>query len=190
MPFVEHLDLLRSIFNELNEKHFDGFLDMPVLRWNSRLRASAGRFTPGSRNQKALWWKPPIYKEPRLPIIEFARYLLDEPNSQELLRDTMAHELVHYWLWARGRPYGHTEEFMRKLEQLGASRWNPVPRTRPYKYAYRCTHCEKEFFARRKLRPLACLKCCNEHADGKYDSRFSLVFDRELSSAEAAELRK
>ena len=40
---------LALIFAQINERHFDGFLDLPTLQWNSRLRSSAGRFFPGSR---------------------------------------------------------------------------------------------------------------------------------------------
>jgi predicted SprT family Zn-dependent metalloprotease len=166
------VDLTRSVlagfFQEVNEAHFDGFLDPPLLSWNVRLRSSAGRFIPGSRK-----W---IRRMP--PVIEVASYLGEEPNALVLIRDTIAHEMIHYWLWVRRRPYGHTPEFYEKMNRMGVSRYNPVPRTQSYKYVYRCMHCESEFPARRKLGPLACAKCCREHARGKYDGRFKLELAR------------
>jgi predicted SprT family Zn-dependent metalloprotease len=163
----EFLDL-DQIFDELNQKFFDGFLDWIPITWNSRLRSSAGRFIPGSRK----WYLD--YP----PKIEIASYLKTEPNAAALVRDTLGHELIHYWLWVRRRPYGHTEEFYVKMRQMGVSRYNPVPRTRPYKWLYRCGNCQQTFPARRRLaRALACAKCCRAYADGKYDARFKLELD-------------
>jgi predicted SprT family Zn-dependent metalloprotease len=164
--------LLVPVFDVLNETHFDGFLDPVVLRWNTRLRSSAGRFIPGS-----VRWRLPA-------VIEIATYLNDEPNAQELVSDTLGHEMIHYWLWLRRKPYGHTPEFWAKMTQMGVSRWNPVPRTRPYKYVYRCLACSGEFPARRRLGTLACARCCRRHTHGRYDARFKLVLERSLAKGE------
>jgi predicted SprT family Zn-dependent metalloprotease len=162
---------LLPIFEAVNVAHFDGFLDPPVLRWNTRLRASAGRFLPGSRKF--------VIAVP--PAIELAAYLLEEGNAAELVRDTLSHEMIHYWLWTRRRPYGHTPEFWEKMTLMGASRWNPVPRTRPFRYLYRCRGCRREVKARKRLGLLACLHCCKEHSRGYFDERFILDFEREIN---------
>lgn len=170
-------DLL-VLFEEINQKHFEGFLDPPILHWNSRLRSSAGRFIPGSR------------KFPRAfpPKIDIASYLIEEKNALDLIKDTLAHEVIHYWLWVRRRPYGHSSEFLSKMKQMGVSRYNPVPRLRPLKYLYQCQTCNKDFPARRKLGPLACADCCKRYADGNYDVRFKLVLARSVNrSSEALE---
>lgn len=164
---------LIDVFLEINRLHFDDFLDPPVLQWNSRLRASAGRFFPGSRK----------YLRAFPPKIEVASYLLEEENASALVYDTMAHEMIHYWLWVRKCPYGHTPEFLAKMRQMGVNRYNPVPRTRPFKYMYQCQACLKDFPARRKLGPLACATCCKKHSQGKYDPRFKLVLAKVLESA-------
>lgn len=156
---------LHQIFRELCREHFDGFLDAPGLRWNARLRTSAGRFIPGSRKDPG--------QAP--PVIEVASYLLNEEGGDALIAATLAHEMIHYWLWVRGRPYGHTEEFIAKMKLMGARRYNPAPMRRPYRYVYVCGACEKEFPARVKLGPLACATCCREHSEGKFDLRFQLV---------------
>ncbi len=164
----ENLDVL---FQQINLKHFEGLLDPPLLEWNSRLRTCAGRFIPGSRK---FWESYP-------PKIEVASYLKEETNSHALIVDTLAHEMIHLWLWIRKRPYGHTQEFLTKMKGMGVSRYNPVPRARPYKYIYQCRACYKDFPARKRLRALACAACCKQHSEGRYDSRFKLVLSQQLT---------
>ena len=163
---------LVDFFIDLNIKHFDGFLEPPTLKWNSRLRSSAGRFIPGSRKYVDLY----------PPKIEIASYLLEEADAAKHMYDTMAHEMIHYWLWVRRVLYGHTPEFLSKMKQMGVSRYNPVPRIRPYKYMYFCGSCEKTFPARKRLGTLACLACCKVYNKGRYDVRFKLVLSQELSA--------
>jgi predicted SprT family Zn-dependent metalloprotease len=168
---------LSLIFEQVNQQHFDGFLDPPILRWNSRLRSSAGRFIPGSRK----------FFRAAPPVIEVATYLMDEGNAEALVRDTLAHEMIHYWLWVRRKPYGHTAEFWDKMTAMGVSRYNPVPRTRPYRYLYRCPGCLGQFPARRKLGVLACGKCCKQFAQGRFDARYKLFLERMLKPGESVQ---
>ncbi len=165
---------LGVLFDEVNREWFDGFLDRPELVWNSRLRSSAGRFVPGTRSlpsHSLLNWMPRKVVSPK---IEVASYLLEETESSRHVRDTLAHEMIHYWLWVRRRPYGHTGEFLAKMRSMGVSRYNPVPRVRPPKYLYACPVCSKEYPARRRLGQLACGTCCQKHNRGKYDPKFRL----------------
>ncbi len=166
---------LYPLFHELNHKFFDGRLPEPVLKVNARLRATAGRFIPGGRIG--------FLRVPRPAVIEIAEYLFEEEERH--LRDTMAHEMIHYWLWVRRRPYGHTREFLVKMRQIGATRYNPVPRLKPARYLYACPHCSKEMPARRKLGNVACLHCCRTHARGQYDVRFRLTLVRDAKNAPA-----
>lgn len=158
-------DQLRDIFEEINSLHFGGKLALPILRWNSRLRTSAGRFMPGGRS----------FFSARPPAIEVASYLLEELESEALVRDTIGHEMIHYWLWVSRRPYGHTPEFFEKMRSMGVSRYNPVPRRRKVKYLYVCPSCQTQFPARKRLRQLACASCCKKYSGGAYDKRFRLV---------------
>jgi predicted SprT family Zn-dependent metalloprotease len=179
---------LQQIFEYLNTQFFEGVLEFPKVTWNSRLRSSAGRFIPGSKKPSTRagllrhFWAQMSNSSGhggegrgvRLPTIEVASYLLEEEGSSDLIQDTLAHEMIHYWLWTRGQPYGHTPEFYLKMREIGCSRWNPVPRVRPYRYEYSCPSCLKVFPARKKLGKLACLECCKRHSDGRYDPRFRL----------------
>lgn len=131
---------------------------MPELRWNSRLQTTAGRFMPDKKN----------------PIIEVAEYLLEEENAEKFVRDTLGHEMIHYWLYKARKPYGHTSEFHEKMEEIGVSRYNPVPRHRPFKHCYVCDRCESKVWVRRLLKGAACADCCNQYANGGYDPQFQL----------------
>ncbi len=128
------------------------------MRWNSRLRTSAGRF----------------YPHPKQAVIEVASYLCEEENAEQLIRDTIGHEMIHYWLWTRGRPCGHTAEFHQKMKEIGVSRYNSVPRHRPFKHCYACGSCGQKIFVRKRLRAAACAACCNQYADGKYHPEYKL----------------
>lgn len=152
------LDLVR-LFSQWNLKAFGGKLPVPEIRWNSRLRSSAGRFVPSRRKRC---------------IIEIAEYLLLEDDAEALIKDTIGHEMIHYLLWQERKPYGHTKEFHLIMNEIGVSRYNPVPKHRPFKHCYACQSCEQKIFVRRKLKGAACAACCNQFAAGKYEARFKL----------------
>lgn len=163
---------LIHMFHALNRTFFDGLLAEPMLIFNTRLRSSAGRFFP-ARKSKGIVVKP--------AKIEIAYYLTSKEDGAFLVFDTLAHEMIHYWLSARGKPCGHTPEFLKKMKQMGVSRYNRHPQNKNYKYLYRCPHCDSEFPARRRWKHLACARCCKQYAGGKYDSRFKLYLEREYN---------
>ena len=168
------MDLVR-VFDQINHAHFEGFLDPLNLSWNPRLRSSAGRFIPISRR---------LISEGELPTIEVATYLQSEAQAATLIADTMGHEMIHYWLWERGRPYGHTPEFLAKMQQMGVSRYNHAAHTRSYRYLYRCKSCGKDFPAYQRLGVLACAECCKQFANNQFDDRFQLQLCQKGSAAE------
>lgn len=163
------MDLVQ-LFSELNQKHFDGLLPTCDLHWNSRLRVVAGRFSPRKRlpNDFRFGLKP--------ALIEIAGYLRQKPDGPKLIEDTLGHEMIHYWLWIRGRPYGHTAEFLKKMRAMGVNRYNPCPERRAFKYLYGCPHCKRTYPSRKHVKALACKSCCDKHNRGRFDARFRLVF--------------
>ena len=156
--------MLEELFQELNHIHFAGVLPLPKLSWNSRLRSTAGRFCPGSRN--------PL--KPRMPEIEIASYLSSISDGPLHIRDTMLHEMIHFLLWFQRKPYGHTGEFLEIMQRVGAKRYNPVPKQAPYKHLYECPHCLVQWPTRRKLGPVACGPCCKKHNAGDFAEKFRL----------------
>jgi len=163
---------LKVIFQKINDAHFDSRLPLIELKWNSRLRVSAGRFFPGKRKY--------LIRPASPPVIEIASYLSEEVNGIDLIEDTLAHEMIHYWLWFDRKPYGHTPEFYFKMKEMGVSRYNPVPRERAHKYIYACPSCEVEFKARRKWKSSACFECCKKYSMGYFDKKFILYVKKSL----------
>ncbi len=162
---VEEIDL-HEVYQELNRECFDDFLLEPVLAWNSRIRSSAGRFTPGVR-------RGPFS---RPPVIELALYLRDQPDARACVKDTLGHEMIHYWLWVRRKPYGHTPEFYEKMQAMGVSRYNTIGVRRPYKHMYICVQCGKDYPSRRVIPVRACGNCCDRYNAGKFHLRFQLQY--------------
>jgi predicted SprT family Zn-dependent metalloprotease len=161
---------LNQIFADWNRDGFQSALPPLTIRWNSRLSTTAGRFIADRRN----------------PTIEIASYLIHEKDGEHLIRDTMGHEMIHYYLWLKRRPYGHTAEFHRIMKRMGVSRYNPVPKHRPFRHCYSCQVCDQKIWVRKRLKGAACAACCNQHAEGKYHSKFRL----KLLSVDEAQVLK
>lgn len=155
--------MLIDFFQELNKKHFQEELPLPTLSWNSKLRTTAGRFSPGSRGF--------LKREAK---IEIAAYLRELPDGKMHIQDTILHEMIHYYLWHKKRPYGHTPEFHAILKKVGAKRYNPVPKESPVKHWYECSYCRTKVPARRKLGRVACAACCKKYYGGKFSEKFLL----------------
>lgn len=111
---------------------------------------------------------------PRGAHIEVATYLRDLSDGEMHIRDTVLHEMIHYFLWHQKKPYGHTAEFKGILKKVGAKRYNTVPKVRPVKHWYECPGCLKRIPARRRIRNSACAGCCEMHNCGKFTDRFRL----------------
>ena len=172
---------LRKLFDEINATYFDHGLTTPVLRWNRRLTSSAGRFIPARRKRvfRLMGWVPDTGAGHGEAAIEIASYLLTIEGGLDQIRDTLGHEMIHYWLWCHGRPYGHSPEFHEKMREMGVSRYNAVPKHRKHKYVYVCPACARNFPTRKRLGILACADCCKTHNRGKFDSRFTLKISGE-----------
>lgn len=156
--------MLETTFHELNAAHFGNVLPLPELAWNPRLRATAGRFCPGSRN--------PLQK--REPLIEVAAYLRELGDGERHVRDTVLHEMIHFYLWHKRRPYGHTDEFYAIMKRVGAKRYNPVPKLAPVRHWYHCANCGAKVPARRRLGNVACAACCKKFNRGDFSPKFLL----------------
>lgn len=155
---------LQSIFQELNHQHFEGVLPMPSIRWNGRLISCAGRFLPASRSLLRV----------RQPIIELSMRILEVPDSVDAMKCVLGHEMIHYWLWFNGRPFGHTTEFHRMMKKMGVPRYSPLPKRDP-KYLYVCPECSLEYPKQRKMTgSRACGVCCDKKNGGRFDRRFLL----------------
>jgi SprT protein len=136
-----------------------------VIRWNPRLRNTAGMAFPG----RAL-----ITLNPKL-----AQF------GEEEIDRTFRHELAHLLAQERAgrrRIDPHGKEWKQACVDLGLagekrSHDLPLPRHRVApRHFYRCPGCGFEL---KRVRPLkrhsACVKCCRTHNRGRYDARFRFV---------------
>ena len=139
--------------------------DRVKVRWNPRLRSTAGR---------AHWPEAIIEINPRLVGIHLA-------EVDRTLRHELAH-LVALERAGRRRISNHGPEWRLACRQLGipdepACHRLPLPRNQvERRFHYECPGCGRIYpRARRLTRPQACAPCCDAHARGRYDARFRLV---------------
>jgi predicted SprT family Zn-dependent metalloprotease len=170
LPDVSELQML---FAALNNEFFGGEIPAHAIAYNGRFSNLAGRIT----------YKP--------PLIELSPKHFERDASQ--LRDTLLHEMIHAWLFARGENPGHTLRFKKKMRELGLRSiyhdlGSAAPRRESSKrFILRCDACTMEIL--RKKKPPAFVSCgrCGRRA---YDPRFRLrvyevVETREVSDATA-----
>ena len=140
LPDVAELQLL---FAELNNLYFDGEIPAHRIAYNARFANMAGRIT----------YKP--------PLIELSPKHFE--NNDQALRDTLLHEMIHAWLYARGENPGHTAVFKRKMRELGlTSIYHDLGTAPPRngsdkRYIIRCEKCGLE--ALRKRKPPSNARC-------------------------------
>ncbi len=158
LPDVADLQLL---FAHLNNEHFGGEIPSHRIAYNARFSNLAGRIT----------YKPPLIE---LSPKHFER-------NPEALRETLLHEMIHAWLFARGQNPGHTPAFKKKMRELGLhSVYHDLGTALPRKasakrFILRCERCTLELL-RKRLPPAqaSCPRCSR----GRFDSRFLLrVFE-------------
>jgi len=138
-----------------------GAAKLVKVRWNSRLRSTAGYAAYPA-------WRIELNQR----LIEFAGQV----------ERTLKHELAHLIAYHRAgqrRIEPHGREWREACAALGiadesACHSLPLPRQRvERKLVYQCPACG--FFlhrVRRFRRATACLHCCNLHCRGAYDERF------------------
>jgi SprT protein len=136
-----------------------------ILRWNPRLRNTAGMAYPGRKL---------ITLNPRLA--QFGPEEIDRT-----LRHELAHLLAHHRA-GRRRIDPHGKEWKLACRDLGLvdekrTHDLPLPRhTQQPRHFYRCPGCGLEL---KRVKPLrkqsACAVCCRAHSRGRFDVRFRFV---------------
>ena len=142
------------------------------VRWNSRMRSTAGMAYPG---------KSLIKLNPRLHEFGF-----------EEIERTLKHELAHLLAQHRAgrrRISPHGREWQKACADLGLDderRCHDLPlprRTVAKRHHYRCPACGMDLHRVRPMRrPSACLPCCRKHNGGRYDEQFRFIRVRPTTS--------
>jgi SprT protein len=135
------------------------------VRWNTRMRSTAGMAYPG----KAL-----IKLNPRLRAF-------GEAEIDRTLKHELAHLLAQHRA-GRRRISPHGREWQKACADLGLTDERrchdlPLPRRQIAKrHHYRCPACGADLYRVRPMRrPSACLPCCRKHNGGRYHERFRFV---------------
>jgi len=151
---------LQLIFARLNYEHFNGEVPNCRIRYNERFSNSAGRIT---------------YAKGPLSIELSPKHFRRHPQA---LEETLLHEMVHAWCYARFGDTGHSARFKRKLRQCGlASIYHDLGSVAPLResskrFILRCERCSFEVLRRvRPRRPSSCPRCNK----GRFDERFPLT---------------
>ena len=144
LPDIAELQLL---FARFNYAYFDGEIPTHEIAYNNRFSNVAGRIT---------------YKPPKIELSP--KHLRGKP---EQLRETLLHEMIHAWLFAKNLNPSHTHAFKRKMRELGLKSiyhdlGTAAPiNENPKRYILRCEHCRREHLRKRRPAPAARCAWCN-----------------------------
>ena len=151
---------LQLLFARLNYQHFNGEVPDCRIRYNARFSNSAGRIT---------------YSEHPMLIELSPKHFQKYP---EALEETLLHEMIHAWCYARYRDSGHGPRFKRKMREVGlASIYHDLGNVRPLsesskRYILRCEQCAFETLRRKRPgKPASCPRCNKR----RFDPRFPLT---------------
>lgn len=163
---------LQLLFARLNYQFFNGEAPDCRIRYNERFSNSAGRITYGA-----------------LPVIELsAKHFRKYPDA---LEETLLHEMVHAWCYAKFRDTGHGPRFKKKLRECGiASIYHDLGNVRPLaesnkRYILRCNHCAFEVLRKKRpAKPVSCARCNKRRFDPRYPlTIYEIVEIREIGNS-------
>jgi predicted SprT family Zn-dependent metalloprotease len=151
---------LQLTFARLNYQFFNGEVPGCRIAYNERFSNSAGRIS---------YTAEPMLIE--LSPKHFRRH-------PEALEETLLHEMIHAWCFAKFKEMGHGGAFKRKLRECGLrSIYHdlgnmPPLRESAKRYILRCERCGFEALRRsRPGRPSSCPRCNKR----RFDPRFALT---------------
>lgn len=151
---------LQLIFARLNYRFFNGEVPDCRIAYNERFSNSAGRIS---------------YVGPPLLIELSPKHFRKSPDA---LEETLLHEMVHAWCFAKFKETGHGTAFRRKLRECGLRSiyhdlGNMLPlRESAKRYILRCEACGLESLRRnRPSKPSSCGRCNKR----RFDPRFPLT---------------
>jgi len=151
---------LQLTFARLNYERFNGEVPACRIAYNERFSNAAGRITYSSH---------PLLIE--LSPKHFRKY-------PEALEETLLHEMIHAWCYARHRDTGHGRIFKKKMRELGITDiHHDLGSVRALnesskRYIFRCEHCGFEMLRKRMpSKPISCGRCNKL----RFDKRFPLT---------------
>ena len=170
---------LIPIFHKFNKLFFENTLTInqePIvkIKWSdNRLRTTAGFYkrikTMGTIQSEIILSKPVLV------------------NSElQNIHSTLCHEMIHAWI---DRILNineiHGINFISKMEQINLQQNNfkvtikhnfPVLR-KELKYVGVCLNCGNKYLYRKRMKNIACKKCCNLFFNGLWNKKCLIIFD-------------
>ena len=170
---------LLPIFHKFNRLFFASSLvkdTIPIVsvRWSdNRLKTTAG-----------------FYKRKNANGIIKSEIVLSKPILKDLslqdIESTLCHEMIHAWV---DRTLmineSHGKNFLRKMKQINSLqndfqitvRHNFPTLRKDFKYQGICSNCGEKFLYRRRVKNIACKKCCNLFFNGYWNKKCMIVFN-------------
>ena len=176
MPVIPLLPL----FHRFNSQYFENSLtvnNQPLVKvkWSdNRLKTTAG-----------------FYKRKRINGLVDSEIILSKPILSKLstseINSTLCHEMIHAWI---DRILNineiHGINFISKMEQINLQQNNfkvtikhnfPVLR-KELKYVGVCLNCGNQYLYRKRMKNIACKKCCNLFFNGLWNKKCLIIFDQ------------
>ena len=170
---------LLPLFHSFNKKFFDNSLTvnqkpLVTVRWSdNRLKTTAG-----------------FYKRKRINGLIDSEIILSKPILSKLsnkeIYSTLCHEMIHAWVdRILKKNEMHGPNFLHKMNQINKKENNfqisvrhnfPVER-RELKYIGTCKNCGEKYRYRKRIKNIACKKCCNLFFDGSWNKNCLILFD-------------
>ena len=159
MPVIPLLPL----FHRFNSQYFENSLavnNQPLVKvkWSdNRLKTTAG-----------------FYKRKRINGLLDSEIILSKPILSKLstseINSTLCHEMIHAWVdRILKKTEIHGPNFLSKMDEINNKETNfqisirhnyPVERMK-LKYIGKCINCGETYRYRKRIRNIACKKCCN-----------------------------
>ena len=170
---------LLPLFHRFNKQFFDNSLTVnqqPLVkvRWSdNRLKTTAG-----------------FYKRKKINGLIDSEIILSKPILSKLsnreIYSTLCHEMIHAWVdRILKKNEIHGPNFLNKMNQINQKENNfqisvrhnfPVER-RELKYIGICKKCGEKYRYRKRIKNIACKKCCNLFFDGSWNKNCLILFD-------------
>ena len=175
MPVIPLLPL----FHKFNSQYFENSLavnNQPLVkvRWSdNRLKTTAG-----------------FYKRKRINGLVDSEIILSKPILSKLsageINSTLCHEMIHAWVdRILKKNEIHGPNFLEKMNEINEKEKNfqisvrhsfPIER-RELKYIGTCQNCGEKFFYRKRIKNIACKKCCVNFFNGSWNKKCLILFD-------------
>ena len=170
---------LLPLFHSFNKQFFDNSLKVnqqPLvkLRWSdNRLKTTAG-----------------FYKRKKINGLIDSEIVLSKPIlcklSNREIYSTLCHEMIHAWVdRILKKDEIHGPNFLNKMNQINEKENNfqisvrhtfPVER-RECKYTGTCKNCGEKYMYLKRIKNIACKKCCKLFFNGSWNKNCLILFD-------------